>query len=270
MHRDCVHDAEEESHVEHGPCPHAPYFERPTVNGTAAGINEPRYYSDWAVYAQYTDSGGFSFMSSDWTVPKAPTSTGPVPGMSSAYLFNGLEDSGGKAGTAQFILQPVLSYGKSGCIVNPANFFHWSLTSFHVTAAGRAYCGARLTVEEGEQLRGIMRADGDAWTIESTRLGRNETSRHTVSLAGKRAADTAYVTLETMVNYGCDAFPASGSTTFTNIVLRDAQGEHVRPTWLPMVEHTECNQGVDVLGEDVTLRWDASRSAARASSDIVI
>lgn len=267
LHRDCVHRADGAFHVESGeggdvlwqdghrqelePCPHAP--KRLGANAST------RYYSDWAAYAQTTHSGGFGRMSSDWAVPARPTSTGPVPGMSSAYLFNGLEDSGGKPGTATFILQPVLTYGKSGCILDPLNFFHWHFISFLVTNAGRGYCGQRLRVEEGEQLRGIMSldADGETWTVQSTRLSNNETSTYSAKLKGAKP-DAAYLTLETMVNYGCNAFPASGSVTFAANSLAAAGGAEVRPSWEKRLPHTECNQQVS-FGPDgaVTISWDA-------------
>mmetsp|Transcript_57207 Transcript_57207/g.123780 ORF Transcript_57207/g.123780 Transcript_57207/m.123780 type:complete len:300 (+) Transcript_57207:63-962(+) len=217
------------------------------------------YYSDWAAYAQSTRPAGYGHMSSDWVVPAAPKSTGPIPGMSSAYLFNGLEDSGGEVGTASYILQPVLSYGKSGCIVDPLQFFQWHLTSFHVTKSGRAYCGARLHVEEGELVRGTMHLgeDGKTWQVEATRLKSNESSTYSVQLT--RKADAAYVTLETMINYGCDAFPASGSVTFSRNDLRDTSGGKVSPEWQKKILHTECGQRVE-LGSDglVTIAWDAN------------
>merc|ERR1712107_544574 len=137
------------------PCPHGlRWLNTPNESAVkqlpliAAGVEDqtPNYYSDWVAYVQHTHNDGFGRMSSEWTVPSPPQSTGPVPGMSSVYFFNGLEDSGGTPGTATFILQPVLSYGKSGCIIDPLLFFQWHFTSFHVTNAGRAYCGARLAV----------------------------------------------------------------------------------------------------------------------------
>mmetsp|Transcript_101279 Transcript_101279/g.285537 ORF Transcript_101279/g.285537 Transcript_101279/m.285537 type:complete len:322 (+) Transcript_101279:74-1039(+) len=282
VHKDCVHHLDADFHVESSgdggdvlshagrrvelpQCRHAP--RRPNAlspRASSGDVESPSYYSDWAAYAQYTHKGGLGYMSSDWTVPPAPESTGPVPGMSSTYFFNGLENSGGVPGIATFILQPVLSYGKSGCIVNPLNFFHWYLTSFHVTQAGRAYCGSRLPVEEGERLRGVMRLgqDNRTWTVESTRLVSNETSTYSVDLQGA-TADTAYLTLETMINYGCEAFPPSDSLAFSGNALADEAGEKVSPVWQRKVDHTECSQGVSI-GSDgsVTITWDSHRALA--------
>jgi len=228
----------------------------------------PSYYSDWVAYVQHTLKDGFGRMSSEWTVPPPPQSTGPVPGMSSVYFFNGLEDSGGKPGTATFILQPVLSYGKSGCIIDPLFFFQWHFTSFHVTNAGRAYCGARLAVEEGERLRGVMQLndDGQTWKVESTRLVNNETSAYKVNLKGLRA-DTAYLTLETMITYSCKAFPSGGSLTFTQNALADRSGKKVSPLpWLKKLDHTECKQQVFVNGDGaVTISWNTAGRTEQAA-----
>lgn len=269
VHQDCVHRMDADFHVEslpgrdrlsrsraHDPedilsCPHAPRW----LNAT-----RPNYYSDWVAFAHYTFPSGFGYMSSDWTVPEPPKSTGPVSGMSSVYFFNGLEDSGGKPGTATYILQPVLSYGKSGCIIDPLLFFEWHLVSFYVTSAGRAYCGPRLAVKVGERVRGAMRLgdDGTTWTVESTRLESNQSSTHSVNLNGK-IADTAYLTLETMVNYGCNAFPTGGSLTFANNKLADKAFHAVVPAWSKKVNHSECNQEVVASADgSVTISWDGA------------
>jgi len=289
VHRDCIHHVEHDFHVEAGsgggdvlshgphlealpPCPHAPKrLNVTTVRHSGEKAASAGYYSDWAAYTQSTHPAGLGFMSSDWIVPAAPKSSGPVPGMSSSYLFNGLENSGGKAGTATVILQPVLSYGKSGCVIDPLNFFQWHLISFLVTNSGRAYCGARLSVQEGEPLRGVMRLgeDGQTWTVESTRLSNNQTSTYTARL-GDFKADTAYLTLETMINYSCEAFPASGSVTFSKNLLADTAGQSVRPEWVEKILHTECRQRVHVdAGGDVTIAWDADRSGAEFAPLVV-
>jgi len=46
-------------------------------------------------------------MSSKWTVPANPKKWGPA-GLSSVYIFNGLEDGGGVHGAGSLILQPVV------------------------------------------------------------------------------------------------------------------------------------------------------------------
>ena len=107
------------------------------------------YYSDWSVYAKAVElKDHFSYLTSKWIVPETPKSTGPA-GMSSVYYFNGLEDGSGTHGNASFILQPVLQYGKSGCVIDPLLWHQWHLSAYLVDGDGRAHCGPRLKVETG-------------------------------------------------------------------------------------------------------------------------
>ena len=67
-----------------------------------------------------------------------------------------LEDGSGHHGDASFILQPVLQYGKSGCVLDPLKWHSWHFIAFLVDGSGRAHCGSTLQVEEGETLVGNM------------------------------------------------------------------------------------------------------------------
>jgi len=154
-HRSCIHHHDEEFHVDlidggsmvttdEGSewlpeCQHKPKMkEAPKVS----------YYSGWSNYAQQASSKNYSKMSSVWNVPPAPTYDGPGD-LSSVYLFNGLEDGDGIHGTSTFIIQPVLQWGKSGCLIDPLLWEKWHLTSYLV-AGGRAHCGGRIRVYTGE------------------------------------------------------------------------------------------------------------------------
>ncbi len=103
------------------PCPFPAYD--PVL--TAAVEGPSQYYSDWSVYAQ-TAGAPYTYMTSTWKVPPPPASRGPL-GLSSVYLFNGLEDGAGHHGNASLILQPVLLFGKSGCLLNPTQWGQWHL-----------------------------------------------------------------------------------------------------------------------------------------------
>lgn len=288
IHKDCVHHFDDNDFnvkVGHNggdvlsqgqrqetlaPCPYAPRYQKFEQQVTTNGLGESlRYYSDWVAYAYTT--GDFGYMSSEWVVPKAPTSHGPVPGMSSTYLFNGLEDGGGVHGNSSYILQPVLSYGKSGCIIDPINFFHWYLISFSVTGAGRAYCGKRIAVKEGERVKGEMQLenDGHTWSTISTRLSNNDKSVASTDLAGKQP-NAAYLTLENMITYSCQAFPESGSITFENNILKDRSGNGLKPQWTSLLRHTECNQQVKINSDgSVSLTWDITKDITQSDSVIV-
>ena len=97
-----------------GPCPypriHASKIKFDNVDkdprGSTNGSKQLGYYSDWVAYAKTTTGSKnvFTFFNSTWKVPPTPSSRGPL-GLSSIYLFNGLEDGAGHAGNASLILQ---------------------------------------------------------------------------------------------------------------------------------------------------------------------
>mmetsp|Transcript_38842 Transcript_38842/g.101591 ORF Transcript_38842/g.101591 Transcript_38842/m.101591 type:complete len:280 (-) Transcript_38842:182-1021(-) len=206
------------------------------------------YYSDWIVDT-VSRHPSIGMMATNWTVPTAPESRGPVPGMSSVYLFNGLETGTGHGGTSKGILQPVLSYGKSGCILNP--LAGWRFTAFQVTKAGRAYCGKVIEVEEGDTLQGRMTKSGDTWTIEAD-AGAKGVSSHGVT--GEFEATSAYITVEGMIIYNCKALPKD-DLLFSANVLSDSQGKALEAQWKTEIYHKECQPAVSVQGDDVTVSW---------------
>ena len=211
------------------------------------------YYSDWVAYAQAIEkdvSTPYVFMNSSWFVPPAPKSKGPL-GLSSIYLFNGLEDGGGHH-NASLILQPVLSFGKSGCVLDPLHWGQWNLLSFLVSGSGRAHCGPRIGVKEGEEVVGTMENTGNnTWKVTSMRSLTKETSQYVGQLGPNVHIDAAYVTLEAMILYTCASFPGgNGTTRFYNnklLVSRDDQTSVVEPIpWTPIIKHNECHQNVQI------------------------
>lgn len=287
-HSSCIHQFDDGFHVRHSddgsstvsfadgrneielpPCPYAP---RTSVSSPlAAEAREASntsvgYYSDWVVYAQTVHSHGFGYMSSTWKVPAKPASQGPFPPLveSSVYIFNGLENGGGVKDASDMILQPVLQYGKSGCLIDPFKFSDWYFTSYEVVG-GRAYCGSNVgPLSQGEELVGIMTltdASTNTWKVDSVRSQTSETSTYSTGL-GNRTLDAAYATLEAMILYNCDAFPSSGSVTFTDNALLDVDGvSSVGAQWVSEFRHTECSQTVSLpsaVGDPVTLSWDPS------------
>lgn len=284
-HADCIHQFDEDFHVEHladgrarvtfaaeanreelmlPPCAHEP---RTSVQATAKNDSRQaaRYYSDWVASTQTVRKEGFGFMSSAWRVPANPTSRGPFPPLveSSIYFFNGLENSNGVPGTADVILQPVLQFGKSGCLLNPLKFGAWYFTAYQVGINGRAFCGRNVgPLREGDVLVGNMTltdAKTNTWDVTAARASTGEVSSHSVGL-GNRTLDAAYITLEAMVIYSCAAFPASGSLAFENNSLAGIDGSTFTPAWEKKLYHTECSQDVQMPSspsDPVRLFWDA-------------
>lgn len=208
------------------------------------------YYSSWIVDTVSVHQS-IGYMATNWTVPKAPQSRGPT-GLSSMYLFNGLEDGGGVRGASTFILQPVLSHGKSGCVLNP--FAGWEFTSFQVTGAGRAYCGRHFSVKEGDMLQGIMQLkEGNTWDIISD-AGRRGKSVHTAVLQDSQKIDSAYLTLEGMIVYNCKSLPDTGVDFIAN-ELADKDGKALTPKWRTDVRHNECQPTTEIKGDTVSMKW---------------
>ena len=276
-HKSCVHHHIEHFEVERlpegrgthvvggdsfGPCP----FDRVPAKAVLAstGPENLKYYSDWSVYAQ-TAGPKYNFMTSTWQVPPAPKSRGPL-GLSSVYLFNGLEDGGGVHGKASLILQPVLLFGKSGCVLNPADWGQWNLQSYLVDGNGRAHCGKRIKVHPGQTVIGTMQQQqgNNTWLVESIAVGENGAPNQTSSYVGDLAdkyINSAYVTLEGMVIYNCATYPPNNGVTFKEVLVGTAAGGVVAKTsWTSMVRHSECNQRTveSDNGRDVTLLWNST------------
>jgi len=273
VHSSCIHHFEGDFHVaaakegqqhdivtqkgavtHNEPCPFKP---RRTISNLTAAPSPPLgYYSDWSVYAKDVDRSGYSFMSSTWSVPAKPKTHGPA-GLSSIYFFNGLEDGGGVHGAASLILQPVLQVGKSGCVLNPLMWSNWHLVAYMVSGAGRAYCGTKLSMEEGDELTAVMNMTADKqWDIKAVRNKDGAISKYSTTLGVD--VDAAYLTVEAMILYKCSAYPPGNGTLFTQNILKDKAGRKVTPSWTPEVRHSECNQQVKIQGSDVVLQYDAA------------
>lgn len=253
--QECIHHLEDGQHVTSSPdgdfvidTAGATTFLPPcsVSSSTDGGVG---YFSDWIVDTVAVHEN-ITQMISNWTVPKEPASRGPVPGMSSAYLFNGLEDGNGVPGKANMILQPVLSFGKSGCVLDP--FAGWRFTAFQVTLAGRAYCGKSIAVQEGDRLQGTMQLVADKqWEIIADAGAKGKSVR---TLTAGFKANAAYLTLEGMVIYNCKALP-QGSVAFTNNVLQAIDGSF-EPKWKSEIRRAECNPGAKTSPNgDVELSW---------------
>jgi hypothetical protein len=214
------------------------------------------YYSDWSVYAQ-TVAQEYTYMNSTWTVPANPSSRGPL-GLSSVYLFNGLEDGSGHHGNASLILQPVLQFGKSGCLLNPLDWGSWNIAAYLVDGNGRAHCGKTIKVQTNDTVVGVMKqtnAETNVWEVSASSGG--STSTFTTSL-GEKVVDAAYLTLEGMVIYNCKTYPPGGGVTFTNISLNTINGPIKNSKWEPEIRHSECKQDVSVISNDqVELLWSS-------------
>lgn len=92
--------------------------------------------------------------------------------------------------------------------------------------------------------------------MTSIRLKTNETSAYSASLK-EYLIDAAYLTIEGMVIYKCDAYPSNDGINFYNNTLKLGNGNEVKPSWTSKVRHEECDQHVTVgQNGDCKLNYD--------------
>ncbi len=171
-------------------------------------------------------------------------------------------------------------------------------------SAGRAKCGTVLRVEEGDevldgggggggddddndddeplhrsasaspprsaavtpsQIQGNMTAvGGGVWNISV----HSALQSASLEVSPPAPVTNAFLTIETIVNYNCQLFPAPPSTQllFSAVTLRDDAGRDVPLHWQPEVKHHECDQDVAVLdgGRQVALMYNSSLPVAAA------
>ncbi len=100
--------------------------------------------------------------------------------------------------------------------------------------------------------------DGRSWNVSV------RTPQHVASLLADppAAVTNAFLTIETLVNYNCQLFPAlpSSQVLFHSLLLRDTDGASVPLLWQPELKHRECQQDVAVLdgGTRVALLYNSS------------
>jgi hypothetical protein len=110
------------------------------------------------------------------------------------------------------------------------------------------------------QIQGNMTAVGGSgmWNISV------RTPLHFASMVATPPAPVtnAFLTIETIVNYNCQLFPAPPSTQvlFESVTLKDGDGNDVPLLWQPEVKHHECQQNVAVYddGREVALMYNSS------------
>ena len=134
--------------------------------------------------------------------------------------------------------------------------------SYLVSGSGRAHCGKRIKVDDGDDIVGTMIDKGNNnWEVDALHVQSNTKSSYVSKLSDEKTIDAAYITLEGMIIYNCDVFP-KGTTTFFDNELRTASGgrlnigENTQDTikWTPVVKHNECKQNALVgYGSNVTI-----------------
>jgi hypothetical protein len=110
------------------------------------------------------------------------------------------------------------------------------------------------------QIEGSMSAadDGHSWNISV----RSPLHFASILVAPPAPVTNAFLTIETIVNYNCQLFPAppSSEILFESLELKDSDGSDVPLTWQPVINHHECAQNVTIYdyGRKVALMFNSS------------
>jgi len=190
-------------------------------------------HSDYQYYYPiYPFEGSLTFMSAQWIVPPAPTSTGSL-----VYWFPGLQSN-------SHIIQPVLQYGSGP----EGGGNYWVLANWWAGCASCSYLVSNyVQVNPGDLIYGSMSWSGSYWTIH----GRDLTSNTGPTDLNVVDTDTYFDSVTTLEGYGISTCSQlSGGISFESIRLL-AGSTTITPSWGKTVnDQGQC--GID--SNDVILK----------------
>jgi len=168
-------------------------------------------------------------------------------------------------------LQPILQWGKSGCLRNPEDWEAWNVISY-LTSGGRFHCGGRVPAKAGHRVVTKIKESetvrGD-WEVEASTEEKHKElrSRYTLRLPKKDEIDAAYINIELLRLYSCKTYPGTPNghgVKFEHNRLKFGNFTEVPDIaggWVTHVPNKYCNQGVRIgaFSGDVELYWDAEK-----------
>jgi len=184
----------------------------------------------WKASANFAPAVPLGSMTVTFTVPEPPTVDGAL-----IYLFPAAEDA-----YLTTILQPVLQWGVDG---DGEGGDCWTIASWHVTTDGHTLKSPSIEVTPGDTIVGTVKAtqcsdEGCDWLIE-TRDVSCEPNLVTALQIGNMPSLLLFLVAGALEAYPEDPccllrrgqFPASGSTTFSDIQLIDLAGNPFTARW---------------------------------------
>lgn len=228
------------------PCRH-PRLDKRTLQPIEAGQNVSPTINGWIAYADWTASTPLGYFTATFQVPASPTIYGAT-----VFFFPGSEPTDGST-----ILQPVLQWGESGA--GGGNY--WAAASWFCCPSGWLTHSALIDVNAGDTIASSMVSDCSGSTCSWYVKTADMTTDTFTSLAAQN------VTTPFLWNFGgvlesyrvseCAQNPASGSITFSNLVLRDENGNAMSPTWTNDVPASDpdCGYAVSSSPNSVTVTW---------------
>jgi len=183
---------------------------------------------DYGGWYPPTDENNLHDFTAVYTVPGDP----PTDSNQVLFYFIGMQNN---AYPQVNILQPVLTWGNG---IDGWNLASWDCCPKNITVQSKSITGFLA----GDKIDGyINRVSDDTWRINSVieKSGANTTLTAQV---GTYLYDWADVTLEVYSVSSCPEF-AKGSMTFSNLALKDAQGDTLTPKWT-FTGATECSGNI--------------------------
>jgi hypothetical protein len=211
-------------------------------------------YSGWMLTADYVSAADVGSISASWTVPSNPSKTTDQVD----YFFPGLEQNDSNPDS---ILQPVLGYNAfSGSGVSK-----WTLSSWNCCYAGSTYYSGPINTAAGHAIHGIVTSTCTS-TSESSNCASitstDETSGATTTFTTSPYGALTWVfggTLEAYNISNCDLLPASGSVSYTSIVVKNMSGETLSNPWsadnIIGSSKPQCSYGISTSNSSVTLKY---------------
>lgn len=196
----------------------------------------------WVEYAMAQTTTPLGYLTTTWPVPAAPSAGGAV-----IFFFPGAEPSDGST-----VLQPVLQYGVSSA--GGGNY--WAAASWYCCPSGWSHYSPLINVSTGDTIAGTMSSTCSGGTCDWTITTTDQTTGQTSTLPA------AGVTTPFIYNYGavleahlltnCNQYPATGTTTFSNLVLKDQNGNPIAPNWQGSVMNVQPRCSYKVTNSGAT------------------
>ena len=205
-----------------------------------AAAPPPLPYSGWVESANSDSYGALNWISANWKVPAAPA----VDVGQTIYYFPGIQPIG--SASTYTILQPVLGW----------NSGHWTIQSWNCCADGTAVNSPADSVNAGDTIYGYVQGNPctggvcSQWQVYTGDWTNGHHSTLNTTAFGNQMGWAFAGVLEVYGVSACNHYPATGSVTFTNIQVRNANYQQISPVWNVgfTSEQPQCHYNVTATG----------------------
>lgn len=233
------------------PCAHPRLVDSPPAVKSAAASSPdvvvPAPLSGWFIFSNWASPGPLRGITSDYTVPNAPSVNGAVN-----YFFSSLRSSGDTDG-----LEAVLGYGANG-VSGTGNF--WYVQPWYVYG-NQAVAEPPVRVNAGDTIAAFVEGNdcnangtGCFFTITATDVNTGpSTTMHVTS-------DESFISAQGGVfasegSQHCTYLPANGNVNFYNIKVFGNTGAQVTPTFSTIQPDPECSMYEDLSKTETYITW---------------